>query len=111
MSNKVTIFNPHQRPVPYSTEGFMLAGLAKADADPTDPVCALALEHGHLKVLAPQQTFEVANSEVVTTEPLESSTQSEVVEVEAPAEAEEVHGEADEAKPTRKKSATQASKE
>lgn len=109
MSANVTVFNPHQRPVLYSTEGFMLAGLTKGEADPTDPVCALAIEQGHLKVLAPQQSFEVANSEVVATEPV----QEEVVEAEAEthAEVEEVHGDADEAKPIRKKSATQASKE
>jgi hypothetical protein len=120
MSATATIFNPNKRPVPYSTSGLMLGGHEKVEADTTDPVCALALEQGHLKIIgalvvvtdeipvevvAPQQPVEVTNSEVVATEP----SNGDVAEPDASAGAEEISGaEAEEAKPTpRKKTATQ----
>lgn len=117
MSQLVTIFNPSNRPVPYSTSGAMVESLTKAEADLDDPVCALSVSQGHIRVLAPRAVVEVANSvEATSTSVTEPAVEVESVEaVEAPAEpVDEVPSEeeTDEVKPSpRKKPTSQASKE
>lgn len=119
MSQPVTIFNPSNRPVPYTSSGAMVESLCKADADLDDPVCALSLSQGHIRVLAPRAVVEVANSVEATSTPVSEPVEEvapEVVETEeAPAQPDDEtpsEGEAEEAKPSpRKKSTTQASKE
>jgi hypothetical protein len=114
MSATVIIFNHSMRPVPYTAEGHMVAALESVEADPTDPVCALAIEHGHVAVLTPQEPVEVADSteaEVVHSDEAAEVASDDAVEVDDASD--DTEGEANVvAKPTpRKKSTSQASKE
>jgi len=91
----------------------MVGGLEQAQADLTDPVCALAIEHGHVVVLTPHEPVEMANSPVEEPQLILDEVAAEAAPDVQPEQSTELSvADADEAKPVnRKKSAPQESKE
>lgn len=110
MSATIRLFNHTERLVQYDVDGRQLCFMGEIDADPEDPMCALAVEMGYVTVLTPQEPVQMANSfEAAAPPPPEIVEAVEPIELAEPADATDV---AEEPKATsRKKTTTQASKE
>lgn len=88
-----------------------MPGLTSVEADPTDPVCALSIEQGHVTVLAPNEPAEVANSSTEQVVFIDDVAPVAEANTSVDAASDESEGEVDSKPAVRKKSPTQASKE